>query len=131
MSNQKKLNRGFNIGVGIFVMILVVCAVYFGSQETSMCHQFRPHYYKAINGVVIKRYDCIVHGRRIGCVDLLNEDSIHYHFDWFHEWKVYKQLEPGDSVSKPSGSSNFEFYRKGEFLGGMYWNCEPPDTLSK
>jgi hypothetical protein len=123
MPEKKLRNNKIKYLVFLFPVIVLI---YMSQQETAMCDQFKPYYYRKINGEVLKRYDCIVGGRKIGCIDLVDKYGKEYHFNWQHEWKVYDLIEQGDPVSKPTGTSNFEFYRKGELLGKMNWDCSPP-----
>jgi hypothetical protein len=128
MLEKKKTNKKHIIGWGALIYLVPIsAAIYMSQQETSMCDQFKPYYHTDIQGVVIKKYYASDNGRRRGYIHILSEEGIEYHFDSSELWKVYEQLQLGDSVSKPSESTNFEFYREGELLGGMYWNCEPPE----
>jgi hypothetical protein len=108
------------------VIITTICLLI--SCESSICKQFKPIYNKNIDGQVLKRCYCDSHGRRIGCIDIRDRFNQEYHFDWFDISKdLFDSIEAGDSISKLAHSTVFEFYRRGEFLGEINFECSPPD----
>ena len=108
------------------IYFTLIILIYLISCESSICNQFKPVYDLHINGKVQNVYYCMVYGRLIGCIDILADDMKTYHFDSFHQWDFYRKIQKGDSVVKYGYSTRFKFYQKGELLGTMDWQCNPP-----
>jgi|GEM_PF-6173841 hypothetical protein len=110
--------------------IIIALFLFLLTCESSVCKQFKPVYNKEINGKILKRNYIFTGGRTAGYIEILDIDNEKYTFDYFDLNKeVFDVIEAGDSVSKSIYSTKFKFYRHGELLGVIDFQCAPPDTL--
>jgi hypothetical protein len=105
-----------------------VIGIYFSQQESGVCKQFRPYYYQNINGKVVRSYYCYLHGRKVGCIEIVNQKNDTLMFAWFHG-KVFESIEPGDSVVKEKNKTMFDFYRGEKYIGRKDFECGPPNPI--